>query len=515
MKKRLFVLAILTIAMFPHVIIAKDKPLKLMDGVFYEGSVNNKMPEGQGELYLLIKYKMSAGYERVDKAISIALAEAWASQDERDDKAISIKGIYKENEIENVCVMDGYYAKFYAREAIYQINKKEKEISFEFKDLSFENRFIGNSSNSSFRVVYKYSKPYWEIKDYSKEVLMASPVSIGEYGFVEKIGCNIAVDHNDFSFKKLSHELQYNDAFSVIFEADGYSVSPEENRGLDFNNFQLSSPFGSFTKKYSNGNFEKFSITAKDGSTWTGLIEHTGYGDYDKKGRSLKEFTSKIKYSDGREYEGTIDELNGYATMGLLASNFFKSQPTTFDNVKFYTGQLKGANGQVSEFIYGEEKKAAPTYSKSYPLDEYVKFLKQKGSLTYTFSGASEKMEGKNTGFIKQMQMEKGDFYYKCKLVLKSDNTGTFTFDISASEQAQQNQSVHLRRSGGNTRHFQYVNDFAKALLDGRKSVEGRWKVVNGMIQFEDRTQHHDFIVESNDVIVWDFLEPCRLKLNR
>ena len=89
--------------------------------------------------------------------------------------------------------------------------------------------------------------------------------------------------------------------------------------------------------------------------------------------------------------------------MGLLASNFFKSQPTTFDNIKFDTGQLKGTNGQVSEFIYGEEKKAAPTYSKSYPLDEYVKFLKQNGSLTYTFSGASEKMEGKNTGFIKQI----------------------------------------------------------------------------------------------------------------
>jgi hypothetical protein len=439
---------------------------------------------------------------------------------ERDDKAISIKGIYKENEIENVCVMDGYDAKFYAREAIYQINKKEKEISFEFKDLSFENRFIGNSSNSSFRVVYKYSKPYWEIKDYSKEALVASLVSIGEYEFVEKIGCNVALDHNKFSFKKLSHELQYNDAFSVIFEADGYSVSPERDRGvgrrgLDFNNFQLSSSFGSFTKNYRNENFEKFSITSKDGSTWTGSIENTGYGDYDKKGRSLKDFTSKIKFSDGREYEGTIDELNGYATMGLLASNFFKSQPTTFDNVKFDTGQLKGANGQVSEFIYGEEKKAAPTYSKSYPLVEYVKFLKQKGSLTYTFSGASEKMEGKNTGFIKQMQMEKGDFYYECKLVLKSDNTGTFTFSITASEQAKQNQSVHLRRSGGNTRHFQYVEEFAKAILDGRTKVDGKWKIVDGMIQFEDRSQHHDFIVESNDVIVWDFLEPCRLKLNR
>ena len=240
MKKRLFVLAILTIAMFPHVIIAKDKPLKLMDGVFYKGNVNNKMPEGQGELYLSINYKMSTGYER-------------------DDKAISIKGVYKENEIENVCVVDGYdAAKFYARKAIYQINKKEKEISFEFKDLSFENRFIDNSSNSSFMIVYKYSKPYWEIKNYSKEVLVASLVSIGEYEFVEKIGCNVALDHNKFSFTKLSHELQYNDAFSVIFEADGYSVSPD--RGLDFNNFQLSSPFGSFTKKYSNGNFEKFSM---------------------------------------------------------------------------------------------------------------------------------------------------------------------------------------------------------------------------------------------------------------
>ena len=99
--------------------------------------------------------------------------------------------------------------------------------------------------------------------------------------------------------------------------------------------------------------------------------------------------------------------------------------------------------------------------------------------------------------------------------VLKSDNTGTFTFSITASEQAKQNQSVHLRRSGGNTRHFQYVEEFTKAILDGRTKVDGKWKIVDGMIQFEDRSQHHDFIVESNDVIVWDFLEPCRLKLNR
>ena len=502
MKKRLFVLAILTIAMFPHVIIAKDKPLKLMDGVFYKGNVNNKMPEGQGELYLSINYKMSTGYER-------------------DDKAISIKGVYKENEIENVCVVDGYdAAKIYARKAIYQINKKEKEISFEFKDLSFENRFIDNSSNSSFMIVYKYSKPYWEIKNYSKEVLVASLVSIGEYEFVEKIGCNVALDHNKFSFKKLSHELQYNDAFSVIFEADGYSVSPESNRGvgrreLDFNNFQLSSPFGSFTKKYSNGNFEKFSITAKDGSTWTGLIEHTGYGDYDEKGRSLKDFTSKIKFSDGREYEGTIDELNGYATMGLLASNFFKSQPTTFDNIKFETGQLKGANGQLSEFIYGEEKKVAPTYSKSYPIDEFLRFLQQKGELTYTFNGTGDKMKGKRTDEWQKYQVELGDVHYDCKLILKSNYTGTFTFTSTPSVQAQQNQSIHLKRDGSHSRHTEYVQIFTNAWNE-HNMVEGKWEIVDGEIHFMDRSRfYHDFIVESNDVIVWDFLEPCRLKLNR
>lgn len=494
-KKLLFVLAILTIAMFPHVIKAKDKPLKLMDGIFYEGYVNNKNPEGQGELFLSANYKMSTGYTR-------------------NDKAISIKGVYKGNEVGHVCVMDGYNVIFYATKAIYQINKKEKEISFVFKNLSMsENHYLENNLNSSFNVVYKYSKPYWEIKEHSQVIMVVNPISIGDYEFTEEMECKVDVDHEKFSFKQLSHILHYNDAVSLLFKNDGHRLRAEE-RGkrldLDYNNFQVSSSFGSFEKEHRGGNYEKFSITAADGSVWKGAVEHTGYGDYDQEGRSLKDFNSFIKYSDGSEYEGTVSMYNKLSNTGLLALHLFKSQPASFKNIKYESGTLKEKDGHTTEFLNGKEKKPAPTFSKSYPIEEFFNYLRQKGSLTYTYSGPSEKMEGKRTENVKSYQVELGDIHYDCELTLRSDFTGSFTFVMSPSEQARQNQSIHLKSSGGHTRHAEYVQIFVKTWNKHNK-VEGEWEIVDGEIHFKDRGFYHDFIVENNDVIIWDLLEPCRL----
>ena len=155
---------------------------------------------------------------------------------------------------------------------------------------------------------------------------------------------------------------------------------------------------------------------------------------------------------------------------------------------------------QSYQDTYGEKKKAeptdsksypiedTPTYSKSYPIDEYLRFLQQKGELTYTFNGTGDKMKGKRTDEWQKFQVELGDVHYDCKLILKNSS---------------------------HSRHTEYVQIFTNAWNEHNK-VEGKWEMVDGEIHFMDRSRfHHDFIVESNDIIVWDFLEPCRLKLNR
>ena len=124
-------------------------------------------------------------------------------------------------------------------------------------------------------------------------------------------------------------------------------------------------------------------------------------------------------------------------------------------------------------------------------------------------------MKGKRTDEWQKYQVELGDVHYDCKLILKSNYTGTFTFTSTPSVQAQQNQSIHLKRDGSHSRHTEYVQIFTNAWNE-HNMVEGKWEIVDGEIHFMDRSRfYHDFIVESNDVIVWDFLEPCRLKLNR
>ena len=149
------------------------------------------------------------------------------------------------------------------------------------------------------------------------------------------------------------------------------------------------------------------------------------------------------------------------------------------------------------------------TNTLTYDTNSFLKFLKQNGTLTFTYKGTGEKMEGKRTEGLKKFQVELGDFYYDCKLVLRSDYTGIFTYSITPSEQAKQNQSVHLKKYGGNTRHYDYVNELIVTLTNKVFIVEGKWKVVDGEIQFEDRSQFHDFIIRSNDSLIWDFLEPC------
>lgn len=149
------------------------------------------------------------------------------------------------------------------------------------------------------------------------------------------------------------------------------------------------------------------------------------------------------------------------------------------------------------------------TNAPAYDTNSFLKFLKQNGPLTFTYKGTGDKIEGKRTEGLKKFQVELGDFYYDCKLVLRSDYTGIFTFSITPSEQAKQNQSVHLKKYGGNTRHYDYVNELIGTLTNKVFKVEGKWKVVDGEIQFEDRSQFHDFIIRSNDSLIWDFLEPC------
>ena len=141
----------------------------------------------------------------------------------------------------------------------------------------------------------------------------------------------------------------------------------------------------------------------------------------------------------------------------------------------------------------------------------FTKLLKQHGTLTYILKGTGTKKNGKRTDGLKGLQIALGDFYYDCKLVLKSDYTGVFTFSAAPSEQAKACQTVHLKRNGQNQRHHEYVQAFFDTAFSGKNKVEGKWSIVDGEIHFEDRSQYHDFIIINNDTMIWDFMEPCQI----
>ncbi len=147
--------------------------------------------------------------------------------------------------------------------------------------------------------------------------------------------------------------------------------------------------------------------------------------------------------------------------------------------------------------------------------DSFLRFLKQKGTLTYTYRGIGRKADSDVMELFSYLQISPGDIFYDCTLVLKSDFTFVLTYTLSPSEQARATQHSHLRRDGVNQPHFEYVQSLISTMKRDKKMiVDGQWEKVDDNIIYKEK-QGEEMKIINNKVIEWKFLEPCRLTLSR
>lgn len=282
------------------------------------------------------------------------------------------------------------------------------------------------------------------------------------------------------------------------------------------------------------GSFSNNKLTFSDGSffvlngkKWHGS-KKLANGVLSKKETSEN---CQITYNNGRTYEGTIkttlidlikakeigeaEYVDGVLTSNGTSEKWINGESFTKRHERlsgFLDADLVAAveDGSLSESAATQKQEELNRQREEDRKSEIVK-----GILDDWFAGRNQiTFKGKEIGRLSEASagigFVEGDILYDCKLVLNKDGNGTFTYKLSPTESAFNNQRIHYMRSGGKQRHGDFVTDFCNTINSKLGSESGKWYIDGSKLKFGD---YSITISEDRNKIELMLIDYCTLYL--